>query len=78
MKICKITAIYLRQSDLFWRRAAFYALMNQSEKTADSARIHIRFTLTNGNNEEQELVLQRREGKWEIAEFIRPEQRQPT
>ena len=42
------------------------------EKTADSARIHIRFTLTNGNNEEQELVLQRREGKWEIADFIRP------
>lgn len=34
------------------------------EKTADSARIHVRFTLTNGNNEEQELVLQRREGKW--------------
>ncbi|MDN3675987.1 hypothetical protein QWY90_01515 [Flavobacterium paronense] len=30
------------------------------------------FTLTNGNNEEQELVLQRREGKWEIADFIRP------
>ncbi|HFT5867306.1 TPA: 2,5-didehydrogluconate reductase DkgA [Escherichia coli] len=42
------------------------------EKTADSARIHVRFTLTNGNNEEQELVLQRREGKWEIADFIRP------
>ena len=38
----------------------------------DSARIHVRFTLTNGNNEEQELVLQRREGKWEIADFIRP------
>ncbi len=33
-------------------------------KTTDSARIHVRFTLTNGNNEEQELVLQRREGKW--------------
>lgn len=43
-----------------------------TEKTADSARIHVRFTLTNGNNEEQELVLQRREGKWEIADFIRP------
>ena len=43
-----------------------------SEKTADSARIHVRFTLTNGNNEEQELILQRREGKWEIADFIRP------
>ncbi|MDK6261061.1 hypothetical protein QP119_11760, partial [Corynebacterium frankenforstense] len=25
------------------------------EKTTDSARIHVRFTLTNGNNEEQEL-----------------------
>ncbi len=34
------------------------------EKTTDSARIHVRFTLTNGNNEEQELILQRREGKW--------------
>lgn len=42
------------------------------EKTTDSARIHVRFTLTNGNNEEQELILQRREGKWEIADFIRP------
>lgn len=52
----------------------FHALMKfeSSEKTADSARIHVRFTLTNGNNEEQELVLQRREGKWEIADFIRP------
>lgn len=26
------------------------------EKTTDSARIHVRFTLTNGNNEEQELI----------------------
>ncbi|QCT86821.1 YbjP/YqhG family protein [Escherichia sp. E4742] len=42
------------------------------EKTADSARISVRFALTNGNSEEQELVLQRREGKWEIADFIRP------
>ncbi|EJJ6389138.1 YbjP/YqhG family protein [Escherichia albertii] len=42
------------------------------EKTADAARIHIRFSLTNGNSEEQDLVLQRREGKWEVMDFIRP------
>ena len=42
------------------------------EKTADSARIHVRIALTNGNSEEQDLVLQRREGLWEIADFIRP------
>lgn len=43
-------------------------------------RIHVRYTLTNGNNEEQELILQRREkeGKWEIADFYPPEQRQPN
>ena len=42
------------------------------EKTADSARIHVRIALNNGNSEEQDLVLHRREGKWEIADFIRP------
>ncbi|HAX3257015.1 YbjP/YqhG family protein [Escherichia albertii] len=42
------------------------------EKNADAARIHVRFSLTNGNSEEQDLVLQKHEGKWEIMDFIRP------
>lgn len=42
------------------------------EKTVNNARIHVRIALTNGSNEEQDLLLQRREGKWEITDFIRP------
>lgn len=42
------------------------------EETANNARIHVRIALTNGSSEEQDLLLQRREGKWEITDFIRP------
>lgn len=41
------------------------------EETANNARIHVRIALTNGSSEEQDLLLQRREGKWEITDFIR-------
>ncbi len=45
----------------------FHALMNSSPGENRRFRPHsCSFYADHGNNEEQELVLQRREGKWEI------------
>lgn len=43
------------------------------EKTDNSARIFVRFALTSGKFKEQVIVLQRRDKKWEITDFIRPD-----
>ncbi len=75
MKICRERQFIYDNPICFGEESGYFHALMKFESwinPAHSARIHVRFTLTNGNNEEQELVLQRREGKWEIADFIRP------